>query len=429
MARIFARFTRDKAANITIMFAFLIIPIIGATALAVDFGRTLTVNRQLSAAVDIAAVGAIAEKSPGAVAAFAMKGNGPIPTAIKDAEGLILANLPKGVDKDDVSLTIDVTKTGNNLKSTIAYAASVPTTLAQVFGYTTFPVEGEVIAEHQIAKFMDFFILIDNSPSMGVGATTTDIATMEKNTPDKCAFACHQLNDPKNYYALAKSLGVSMRIDVVRKATQELTKTAGATQQVVGQYKMGVYTFGAKAENAALTTISTPIEDLVKVGQYTDAVDLMTTPSKNYNNDQQTNFDAIFGAINGLIDTPGDGSSESSREKILFFVSDGVGDAYKPYNCTKKKSGNRCQEPIDTSLCQPLKDRGVKIAVLYTTYLPLPKNGWYNTWIKPFQPEIPSRMAACATPGLYYEVSANGGIVEAMNALFVKTIRTVKLSK
>jgi hypothetical protein len=58
--------------------------------------------------------------------------------------------------------------------------------------------------------------------------------------------------------------------------------------------------------------------------------------------------------------------------------------------------------------------RGVKIAVLYTTYLALPTNPWYNTWIAPFNagpygPSVNSQIAAnmqkCATPGFYFEVS------------------------
>ncbi|MGO7206637.1 hypothetical protein ACCT30_36870, partial [Rhizobium ruizarguesonis] len=115
-------------------------------------------------------------------------------------------------------------------------------------------------------------------------------------------------------------------------------------------------------------------------------------------------------------------------EKILFFVSDGVGDSYKPSGCTKKTTGGRCQEPIDTSFCKPLKDRGVKIAVLYTTYLPLPSNDWYNTWIKPFQSEVPTKMQACASPGFYFEVTPTEGITDAMKALFLKVIRAPRIT-
>ena len=64
-------------------------------------------------------------------------------------------------------------------------------------------------------------------------------------------------------------------------------------------------------------------------------------------------------------------------------------------------------------LCTAIKNRGIKIAVLYTTYLALPTNSWYNTWIAPFNAgpynpsvnsEIAANMQSCASPGLYFEV-------------------------
>jgi len=109
-------------------------------------------------------------------------------------------------------------------------------------------------------------------------------------------------------------------------------------------------------------------------------------------------------------------------------VADGVGDSYKPSACTKKTTGGRCQEPIDTSFCAPLNARGVKIAVLYTTYLLLPKNSWYNTWISPFQSQISTKMAECASPGLYFEVTPTDGIADAMKALFLKVAKQPRLT-
>jgi hypothetical protein len=89
----------------------------------------------------------------------------------------------------------------------------------------------------------------------------------------------------------------------------------------------------------------------------------------------------------------------------------------------------RCQEPLDVSFCTAMKDRGIRIAVLYTTYLPLPTNAWYNSWIAPFSPKIAKNMEACASPGLYFEVSPTQGISEAMTALFKKAVLQARLTK
>eukprot|EP01032_Pedospumella_encystans_P004671 gene4671-5548_t len=102
---------------------------------------------------------------------------------------------------------------------------------------------------------------------------------------------------------------------------------------------------------------------------------------------------------------PGDGATAANPEKIVFFVSDGVANYMNRTSCMRRTNNNRCMEPVNLSSCTALKDQGYRIAVLYTTYLPLPTNSFYRNWIAPFQPDIPTVMHTCASPGLYFEVS------------------------
>jgi hypothetical protein len=88
----------------------------------------------------------------------------------------------------------------------------------------------------------------------------------------------------------------------------------------------------------------------------------------------------------------------------------------------------RCIEPIDVNTCTKIKNRGIQIAVLYTTYLDLPTNAFWTSWVKPFTPNIGSLMQSCASPGLYFEVSPTQGISDAMNALFKKIILDPRLT-
>lgn len=131
--------------------------------------------------------------------------------------------------------------------------------------------------------------------------------------------------------------------------------------------------------------------------------------------------------LGNLIGTPGNGLTSASPEKIVFFVSDGVNHSYKLSGYTKKTTGGRCQEPINTAACAALKSAGYKVAVLYTTYLPRPTNSWYNSWIKPFQSETSPNMSACAFPGCFLEVSPSESISGATNALFLKIINTPRI--
>ena len=286
---------------------------------------------------------------------------------------------------------------------------------------------------------MDFYLLLDNTPSMGVGATPADVATMVNNTPDQCAFACHDLSTaPNDYYSLAKKLGVTTRIDVVRSATQQLMDTAASTAIVSNQFRMAIYTFGSSDKNLGLTKIYSLSSDLSGAKSAASNIDLMSVQYQGYNNDQDTDFDGVLADINKNIANPGDGTSPSSRQKMLFLVSDGVADAYYPSTCTQPTTGGRCQEPVSLGTCTALKQRGVKIAVLYTTYLSLPTNAWYMTWIDPFNPgpygpsvnsKIAQNMQACASPGYYFEVSPTDGISEAMTALFNKVVQESRLTK
>jgi hypothetical protein len=85
-------------------------------------------------------------------------------------------------------------------------------------------------------------------------------------------------------------------------------------------------------------------------------------------------------------------------------------------------------EPLNTQYCDTLKARGIKIAVLYTTYLPLPENGFYKSWIAPFQAEIPNKMKSCASAGYYFEVSPTQGISDAMNTLFRRIVTMPRIT-
>lgn len=426
------KFLEDRSGNFGVMSAFLLVPLIAAAGLAIDLADALTVKNQLQGAADAAALGAVAEKSIGTAEAMKMGSDGQIAPAVKDAEKIFAAQLSAATGYVLTEHSAAVSKQNNQLTAVFTYSAAVPTTLLQIIGKSEFTVSGQATAVFQTETYRDFYLLLDNTPSMGVGATTADINTMVSHTPDKCAFACHIVNngveDQNSYYNLAKSLGVTIRIDVVASATAALMDTAVSVRKSTNQYRMAVYTFGEKAEDTKLLEISPLTSNLADAKSKASLIDLMSIPYQGYNNDQQTDFDLAMKNIGDKMGTPGTGLTSASPEKILFFVSDGVGDSKKPTNCTKMLTGSRCQEPIDTKACKTLKDKGYRIAVLYTTYLPLPTNSWYNSWIKPFQSEISTRMQDCASPGYFFEVSPSEGISDAMNTLFLKIVSTPRLA-
>lgn len=410
-------FADDRRGNVVIMFGIALLPLLGMAGVAIDYGRAATARSQLNSAADSAALAAVSQSA-------ILK---TVADAKLDAQKFFDANAGE-YGSIVTSRTVEITNIGLSRTAKVTYSASFPTSLMSLLGPNTVTLSSTASAVGARAPFIDFYLLLDNSPSMGVAATTSDIATMVNKTSDQCAFACHEENNANDYYALAKKLGVQMRIDVVRSASQQLMDTAKTSATLPKQYRMATYTMGPSCNGKKLTTIQSITSDLDAAKSSASGIDLMSIPYQGYNNDQCTDFDKTLTDVNAAIPAPGDGSSATTPQKVLYFVSDGVGDFYNPGGCSQPTTGGRCQEPIDTSFCQTIKDRGIKIAVLYTTYLPLPTNSWYNSWIKPFSPKIATNMETCASPGLYFEVSPSQGIADAMKALFQRIVAKAYLS-
>ncbi|PSO19435.1 TadE/TadG family type IV pilus assembly protein [Bradyrhizobium sp. MOS003] len=438
LSTIIRRFVHDRGGNIAVIFAIACVPLITAVGCAVDYSRATQTRAKLQAAADAASVGSIAKASPAFKAAGTMTSDGSISVGVTDATNLFNANRANLTGYTLNSVTPTVVKTGSTVTSTVAFNATINTMFLGLIGKTALALTGTSKATASMPLYIDFYLLLDNSPSMGVAATPDDVTKMVNNTSGKCAFACHDYNDSNNYYNLAKTLGVTTRIDVLRSATQSLMDTAAATQTYSNQFRMAIYDFGASSKTIGLRALFSLSSSLSSAKTAAGNIDLMGVYGNNdsYTKDQDTQFSTLFPAISNEIPNPGSGTSNSPL-KYLFFVSDGVADESNA-GCLKPLSGSsRCQSPLNASLCKAMKDRGIKIAVLYTTYLKLPTNKWYMDWIDPFNQgpfgpspnsQVAQNMQSCASPGFYFEVSPTQGIADAMNALFKKAVADARIS-
>ncbi len=432
------RFVRDNSGNIAVIFALACVPLITAVGCTIDYSRATQVRAKLQAAADAASVGSIAKASPAFAAAGTMSSDGSISVGVTDAQKIFDANRYNLTGYTLTGVTPTVVKSGSTVTSTVTFTASINTMFLGLIGKTALTMTGTSTSTVSMPLYVDFYLLLDNSPSMGVAATPADVSKMVANTSDKCAFACHDYNDANNYYNLAKTLGVTTRIDVLRSATQSLMDTAAATETYSNQFRMAIYDFGASSQTIGLRALFSLSASLSSAKTSAGSIDLMGVYGNNdaYTADKDSQFSTVFPAINTAISTPGAGTSAAPM-KYLFFVSDGVADEYNTACSKPTVSGGRCQSPIDVTLCTAIKNRGIKVAVLYTTYLQLPTNSWYMTYIDPFNQgpfgpspnsQIAQNMQSCASPGLYFEVSPTQGISDAMNALFKKAVADARIS-
>jgi hypothetical protein len=128
---------------------------------------------------------------------------------------------------------------------------------------------------------------------------------------------------------------------------------------------------------------------------------------------------------------PGGGTNapNDTPQEVLFIVTDGVVDETNSSTCTQALTGSRCQEPITPSLCTAIKSRNIRIAVLYTTYLPVTNDGWYNSWVAPYQSQISTQLQACASNGLFYQAAIGEDLGAALSNLFEAVTQTAHLTQ
>ncbi len=439
------RLLADRYGNFGVLTALAIVPLLGAAGIAVDYGSALEIHSDLMGAADAAALGAIAAKSPALLAAQQMKQDGEV--TVGDADGKTLFLSQRDVHLGAASLDIDVKviKSGGDISSKVTFTAQVPTTFMRVLGQDTMTVTGVATAIYgtESRVYTDFYMLLDNTPSMGIGATQGDIdklVAVSANAQDaagrNCAFACHMswtgsdgvVHDDKgsNFY-IARQNDVTLRIDVVAQAAKALMDDVTSLRTSPDQFRVAAYSFGkaAREPGYGIMKVSAPTIDMASIANAVGQVTLMTTDHHGYNEDALTSFDtALTNMGNEIKGNGGTGTSTSDRQTVIFFVTDGLGDSRKPSGCTGYlgwADADRCLEPIDLKYCSQLKSRNIKLAILYTTYLPIPTDPIWNRAINPtFGTQIGPKLKQCASDDLFFEVKPGDDMKQAMSVLFSK---------
>jgi Flp pilus assembly protein TadG len=411
------RFAGDKRANVAIIFGISIIPLTFLIGMTIDYSRAAWRQTQLDAAADAAVLSAL---TPGM-----LKTSPTDAQLINQATNVFNAQVQSipGINYSASNLSVTVSDSGISRTLTLTYAASSQNAFASVLGQATIALTGKSQATSSVPPNIDFYVLLDNSPSMAIAATTSGINTMVANTPDQCAFGCHESDtSPNDRYALARSLGVSLRMDLVAQATQNLTTTAQQTMNTNNnQYRMAIYTF-----NIGFNTIQTLTSSMSTAQASAGGITIYEVPCQNCGpggGDPYTNYDNAMSSINAAMPNPGNGTQApgDKPQEVMFFVTDGVEDEW--INNSRKLS------LMSNSWCSTIKNRGIRIAVLYTEYLPLPTNNYYNQNIAAWQPQIGPNLQSCASPGLYFKVTTNGDISAAMSALFQEAVATAHLTQ
>jgi hypothetical protein len=163
---------------------------------------------KLQSAADAAAVASISQNSQGWLAASKMTSNGEVTTAETDAMNIFNGNIntvynPNATTGNLFTLNnaltkATVTKTGVNLAATVTFNATVPTIFMNVVGFKSLTVAGSSSASSSLPMYLDFYVMLDVSGSMGLPSTNAEQTRLTAINPDNfsvypngCVFACH----------------------------------------------------------------------------------------------------------------------------------------------------------------------------------------------------------------------------------------------
>lgn len=207
--RLIDRFRRNRRGNIAMTFALAMLPIMAGIGCAVDYSQATRIRVKLQSAADAASVAAISQKSPGYIAAAAMNGNGSVAAAVTDAQNVFYGDIYgiPGYQSYNITPTATVTKTGVQLTSNVTFTATVPTNFMRVIGasYQTITVTGSSSSSGSLPPYLDFYLTLDVSGSMGEPSTPTEATRLQTISPDNyvqyptgCTLACHFAQPPLN---------------------------------------------------------------------------------------------------------------------------------------------------------------------------------------------------------------------------------------
>jgi Flp pilus assembly protein TadG len=181
-----------------VTFTLALLPILTAIGCAVDYSLAARMKAKLQAAADAASVASISQKSPGYIAAAAMTGNGSVSAAVTDANNVFNGNMNAITGFTNLTVTSTVTKTGTKLASNVEFSANVPVVFMQVVGYTSLTVTGISKSSASLPLYLDFYLMLDVSGSMGLPSTDAEQTRLAAVNPDNyanyptgCTLACH----------------------------------------------------------------------------------------------------------------------------------------------------------------------------------------------------------------------------------------------
>lgn len=432
------------------MTALILLPLMAAIGCSVDLSNALRERETLRVAADAAMLDALSEPALQALYSSETITDERLRALAARAERNFFAMVPDSVRRETgVRADISVTVKAERITATIRFSGEIRTHFMSMVGVKTIPIDDMIQSYANLSRFTDVHILVDNSPSMTLAADDNErlklvalIRGYEKRMKrgleqTDCAFACHDTNmiadQAKNYFAIARMAGIKLRFDTLQSALLDMLDAAGAESGLTRQFRFNLYDLGDSMATWKAFAAINRLKDESDIETVKQAVRLqqpMSTPSEDYNSKAGSSLDAALAEVQATIPKAGNGSTAASRLQLLIFLTDGVSNSMRAATC---KGGQRwmplsqCIGPLQTRICDQMKQRGIRIAIIDTTYLPIPTSPYFMRRVDPFLAQVRPNLEACASPGLFRTVEFGQPVDEALKSLFRQSLHYVQL--
>jgi Flp pilus assembly protein TadG len=141
-----SRFANDSRANLAVIFALALIPLLAAVGCATEYSLTTQMRAKMQAAADVASIASISRNSPGYLAATQMTSDGPVSAGVIDANNVFKGNLGTTGGDGNVSVVSTVIKSGATLISNVRFSAEVATAFMKIVGNRSLTISGSSTA-------------------------------------------------------------------------------------------------------------------------------------------------------------------------------------------------------------------------------------------------------------------------------------------
>lgn len=253
-------------------------------------------------------------------------------------------------------------------------------------------------------------------------------------------------------YADGPSTIALRKDEVVSAASQLIPFATNQAAQYQVTYQAQMFSFDWISSTSRTTPVR-QLNNMMNVSSYGSGYSVASIfPADDYwwknseptkgksNDDKATDVGGMLTEMNRVIPTAGTGAPGAVPQKILFIITDGMLD--QPSGSDRYFGPMRDGANQENAKCTAIKARGIKIAILYTQYLPesLAGDSWSQTHVAPFLPALPARtrdqvleaLQRCASVGtngapLVQTVTANGNITTALQQLFSTALQTARL--